>query len=390
MKRFIPFVNFIRFAAKCLIVSVSAIFALFLLNRQYQQVMDNPYSDADKFHYLTSSDSKIQLCNIGSSHGEYAFRYDSLEEKYECFNFAMSSQTYNYDYAILSMYRNHFAENCVMFIPVSYFSFNNEVTNEAEEEFLSTKYYSFLSPKYIPHYSPYIDLVTNRLPILSAGEDIAKLFPSLSLRTLAAGSRTVQAAAGDTETTQAPLPAANKNTQSGNADSPQAQAQSGIADSRQAQTQSGNANAQKAQTQPITATAAEFRQKACSRYNRHMRNKQEYFLPERIANLDDILDFCEANGITPILITTPYTNYYYKQVTMEFKKEFREVITAIADRHGINYYDYSEDERFGTHLEYFSDADHLNETGARLFMDILAKEIPEFSAFLSPERVDTL
>ncbi len=363
MKRFIPFANFIRFAAKCLIVSVSAIIALFLLNRRYEQVMDNPYSDADKFHYLASSDSKIQLCNIGSSHGEYAFRYDGLEDKYECFNFAMSSQTYNYDYAILSMYGNHFAENCLMFIPVSYFSFNNEVTNEAEEEFLSTKYYSFLSPKYIPHYSPYIDIVTHRLPILSAGEDLAKLFPSPSLRTLAAGIRTVQtAASGDAKGAQAQATDADRNTQ--------------------AQATATGKNTQ-AQSPSVTAAAAEFRQKACSRYNRHMRNKQEYFLPERIGNLNDILDFCEANGITPVLITTPYTSYYYKQVPPEFKKEFREVISAIAGSHGISYYDYSEDSRFGTHLEYFSDADHLNETGARLFMDILEKEIPEFSAFLS-------
>ena len=282
------------FLLKCLAVSLAAFSLLLLLNYRYLQVMEEPYSDADKFHYLTSSDSKIQLCNIGSSHGEYAFRYDSLEEKYECFNFAMSSQTYNYDYAILSMYQKHFSDSCLMFIPVSYFSFNNEVVDEKEKQFLSAKYYTFLSPRYIPSYDPYIDLVTNRLPILSAGEDIIKLLPSLSIK------------------------------------------------------------AHAAEAEPS------FQEKARNRYHRHMDNKENYFLPERIDNLYDILAFCEDNHITPVLITTPYTGLYSNLFSWEFKEEFYQTINAISQKSGVPYY----------------------EEGSSYFMEIIEKEIPEFREFL--------
>lgn len=325
MKPFHPFINF---TTKCLIVCGCVISLLFLLNLRYEQVMDQPYSDADKFRYMNSAYTNIQICNLGSSHGEYAFDYEDLSKKsgYQCFNFAMSSQTYNYDYAILSMYRNHFADDCIMFIPVSYFSFNNEVINETEQEFLDAKYYSFLSPRYIPHYDPYVDIVTHHFPILSAGEDIVKLLPSLSLRAFAAEST----------------------PEGGNRPSDE-----------------------------------EFLQKALDRYSRHMDHKDEYFLPERIDNLYAILGFCEDHGITPVLITTPYTRYYYGQASVEFKGQFRSLISSIASECGVSYYDYSEDERFSDHLEYFSDADHLNDEGAALFMDIIKQEIPEFADFLS-------
>lgn len=327
------------FAAKCFIVCFGTLFLLFLLNLRYEQVRDNPYSDADKFFHINEYPD-IQICNLGSSHGENAFKYDSLaySRGYQCFNFAMSSQTYDYDYAILSMYRNSFDDDCLMFIPVSYFSFNNEVTNEKEEQFLTAKYYTFLSPKYIPHYDPYIDIVTHRLPILSAGEDIAKLLPfsSLSLKVFAAE-------------TSAAL-------------SPEEQA----------------------------AKEAEFQEKALNRYHRHMDEKEEYFLQERIDNLNDILAFCKENGITAVLITTPYTSMYSQLFSPEFKEEFYTTIETIAADAGVPYYDYSDDARFAGRLELFSDADHLNNEGAAYFMNILEQEIPEMQAFLlraTPNRI---
>lgn len=113
-----------------------------------------------------------------------------------------------------------------------------------------------------------------------------------------------------------------------------------------------------------------------------MDNKEEYFLPERINNLYDILAFCKENSITPVLITTPYTGLYSDLFPEKFKEEFRRTVNAISAESGVPYYDYSEDERFSDRLDYFSDADHLNENGAIYFMQIIEKEIPEFREFL--------
>ncbi|MDE5932455.1 MAG: hypothetical protein K2H40_08240, partial [Lachnospiraceae bacterium] len=244
-----------------------------------------------------------------------------LEESgYMCFNFANTSQSYNYDYAVLKEYGSYMTEGSILFIPVSYFSFNNEVVNDTEKEAMSIRYYHCLSPENIPDYDLYTDIVTHKLPVLSAGEDILKLFPNLKLSLIALA------------------------------------ADNGVDEEA-------------------------FANRAQERYSRHFDNKEEYFMPERIENLYEIIDYCKEHKITPILITTPFSKYYYDLISEEFLQEFHEVVTQISNDTGVSYYDYSYDARFRGNLAYFMDADHLNDEGAAYFMEILMEEVTELQDF---------
>lgn len=317
----------IRFITKCILIPAAAAFLIYTLNKEYVPINNDNYWDLTKFDSLGTEYKDIQIANVGSSHGAYGFDYTKFTEQgYSCFNFGNTSQSYNYDYALLKEYGNNILPGSVLFIPVSYFSFNDEVINETEREALSTRYYRILSPENIPDYDPYVDLVTYRLPILSAGKDITKLFskwfpglPGLSI---------IAHAAED----------------------------AGI-------------------------NVEEFAARASDRYSRHFDNKEEYFMPERIEELYDIIAYCREHDITPVLITTPFSGYYYDRVSAEFLEEFRSTVAAIASDTGVNYYDYSHDERFRDHLSLFSDADHLNEDGVRYFMEILTDEITELDRF---------
>ena len=227
----------------------------------------------------------------------------------------------------------------MLFIPVSYFSFNNETVNETEAQALSVKYYHCLSPKNIPDYDLYTDIVTTRLPVLSAGEDLLKLLPgfSPSLKVLAAGE----------------IP--------GTEGSDGAAAESGEMDE---------------------SAIAEFAKRAAARYDRHFNNKENLFLPEREAQLLSLIDYCKKHGLTPVLITTPFSSYYNAPVSEEFLDRFYGTINRISSDTGVNYYDYSHDARFGDHLTYFSDSDHLNAEGAKYFMEIIAEEVPELRSVI--------
>ena len=207
----------------------------------------------------------------------------------------------------------------MLFIPVSYFSFNNETVNETEAQALSIKYYHCLSPRNIPDYDLYTDIVTTRLPILSAGEDILKLCPNLNL------TLTAQAAEGD---------------------------DNGI-------------------------NVEEFADRARQRYERHFVGKEEYFLPERIEELYAIIEYCQNDNIIPVLITTPFSQYYNELVSDEFLQEFYATVHKISSDTGVSYYDYSHDERFQYTLEYFSDSDHLSDAGKQYFMGVLQDEVTE-------------
>lgn len=133
------------------------------------------YAEVNKFNFVPEG---IQIANMGSSHGDAAFNWDSLtkERNFKCFNFALASQPYKYDYALLNMHQNDLAEGGIVFIPVSYFSFNSEAVTPEDIEAISVRYYRILSPQYNPDYSLYKDLVAIRFPILSAGDKIFELF----------------------------------------------------------------------------------------------------------------------------------------------------------------------------------------------------------------------
>lgn len=312
----------IRFALKCILIPAAAVFVIYCLNKPYKPINDQKYLDVAKFSSLGIQYTQVQVGNLGSSHGAYNFDYTPLTERgFSCFNFANTSQSFNYDYAVLKEFGSYMTPGSVLFIPVSYFSFNNEVTNAEEAEAMSVRYYHCLSPKNIPDYDPFIDIITNRLPILSAGEDIVKLFPSLQLSIIA-------------------LAAENE------------------------------------------VDTAVFAARAQERYSRHFDNKKEYFLPERIEDLYNIINYCKEHDITPVLVTTPFSKYYRDLVADEFLNEFEETVTKIADDTGVNYYDYSYDARFRGNLTYFMDADHLNTEGAVYFMQILMEEVPELQKLL--------
>lgn len=320
------------FLIKCIAIPAAAILLLFLLNRSYRKFDDEKYMDMWGLGMLGNQVNNVQLANVGSSHGAYDFVYDTFSERgISCFNFGHTSQTYEYDLALLSEYGHHLDKGCVLFIPVSYFSFNNETANEAEAQALSVKYYHFLSPKNMPNYDLFTDVVTNRLPILSAGEDLLKLLPQTPL------SLTVLAA----EETPA-LPEMDD------------------------------------------AAVAEFADRAAQRFDRHFNNKEEYFLPEREEQLYAIIDYCKEHELTPVLITTPFSSYYNALVPEDFMDRFYSTVNRIASDTGVSYYDYSHDERFSENLTHFSDSDHLNPEGAEYFMGILTQEVAELRKIIPP------
>lgn len=311
------------FIIKCIAIPAAAILLIFLIDIPYKKIDDEKYMDLWNLRMLGNQIDEVKIANVGSSHGAYDFTYDELTEAgYSCFNFGNVSQTYQYDLALLMEYGMYLDEGGVLFIPISYFSFNNETVNEKEAQALSIKYYHCLSPKNIPDYDLFTDIVTTRLPVLSAGEDLIKLLPDLNL------ALTVFA-----------------------------------------------------QEDGIDET--EFANLAAQRYDRHFNNKENYFLPERSDQLLSIIDYCNEHKITPVLITTPFSSYYNVLVSNSFLYDFYSTIDGITADTGVSYYDYSHDERFYDNLYYFSDPDHLNEEGARYFTKILEEEIPELQEVMS-------
>lgn len=340
-------------------------------------------SEVNVFNFIPHN---IQLANVGSSHGQCAFSWDALaaERGYETFNFALTSQSFLYDYSLINMHKDDFADGSILFIPVSYFSFNEEATDPADQEAISVRYYRILSPQYNPDYSLYKDLVTVRFPVLSAGEEIFELFkppvifPSLSENkkniTYAAEAGMADAAVSDNTADVSGSSVENPPESTSDAAGDNA----GESDTNE----SGTTESGTPEEIYGAETVAEFEARGLARYQRHFENKEEYFEEDKKQNLIDLITLCKERNITPVLITTPYTVYYNQYVSTDFLYEFYSVINEIALEYGVSYYDYSHDERFQTNLKYFGDADHLNPDGAVYFTNLLTEEVAELKAYL--------
>lgn len=349
------------FLVKCVLALCITFCCLFYLDMMYEQKTESPLGEINVFQFIPND---IQIANVGSSHGQCDFNWNPLtkDRGISTFNFALTSQSYEYDYALINMHQDDFVEGSLLFIPVSYFSFNREATDPNDIEAISVRYYRLLSPQYNPDYSLYKDLVAIRFPVLSAGEKIFDLlkppvtFPSLSENRPniiyaaelspegTGGEATPEDAGGEAAPEQAP--------------------------------------AQTPEELYGVETVQGFQAKGQARYERHFLNKEEYFETDKIQNLKNMIELCQKKGITPILITTPFTVYYNQYVSDEFLQGFYATIQSLTSAYGISYYDYSHDERFQTALQYFGDADHLNEEGANYFTNLLMEEIPELKAYL--------
>lgn len=372
-----------KFIVKSVLAVCITFCCLFYLDMMYEQKVSTGMSEVNVFNFVPHN---IQLANVGSSHGQCAFSWDALaaERGYETFNFALTSQSFLYDYSLINMHKDDFADGSILFIPVSYFSFNEEATDPADQEAISVRYYRILSPQYNPDYSLYKDLVTVRFPVLSAGEEIFELFkppvifPSLSENkkniTYAAEAGMADAAVSDNTADVSGSSVENPPESTSDAAGDNA----GESDTNE----SGTTESGTPEEIYGAETVAEFEARGLARYQRHFENKEEYFEEDKKQNLIDLITLCKERNITPVLITTPYTVYYNQYVSADFLYEFYSVINEIALEYGVSYYDYSHDERFQTNLKYFGDADHLNPDGAVYFTDLLTEEVAELKAYL--------
>ena len=129
---------------KCVFNYFKCIILLALIQRTnwYQ----NQVYDELKFCKQISCD--LDICNLGSNSGKYAFFYGGTGLKGE--NWAIGPQTLSYDFRILKNYHSYLKEGATVLFPICPFS---SCIKDFEDDTYNFKYYSFLHPVLILNYS---------------------------------------------------------------------------------------------------------------------------------------------------------------------------------------------------------------------------------------------
>lgn len=317
------------FVKRIMSIAIVAAVLVTIINQIYCRI--HPIS-AGKFEDVPYN---IDVCNFGSSHGDSDFNYTEIERK-NSFNFGLTAQTLTYDLQILRHYKDHLKKGCIVYIPVSYFSFWG-IPEEKTDEFAAKnkRYYLFLNKDEIKDYDYMTALCEKYMPSLTAYEYLPRYMVEGLFNTIKKSK--------------------NEIVESVQNEDEQETAQNNYID-----------------------------MKWCAKdaYYRHFVKEKKDTSGARIYNkeevnaLYDMIQICKENDLIPVMVTTPFTWEYLNMIDEEdpeFYDEFNQIISDICEKTGVQYCDYSRDERFKDH-ELFRDADHLNDNGARLFTDIIIEE----------------
>ncbi|MDD4969985.1 MAG: hypothetical protein PHT07_11205 [Paludibacter sp.] len=102
----------------------------------------------DGVKFRKQIDTDLDICNLGSNSGKFAFSYAGTGLKGE--NWALGPQTLSYDYRVLKNYSGYLKEGATVLIPLCPFS---GCIKDFKEDMYNYKYYSFLHPIFILNYS---------------------------------------------------------------------------------------------------------------------------------------------------------------------------------------------------------------------------------------------
>lgn len=261
-------------------------------------------NDVNKFKSVTHS---IEICNVGTSHGMNAFYYEDIDMK--GFNFALQGQGFYYDHKLLKQYADNISDNAVVLIPVSYMSFHIGFSDNTFKN-INPRYYSFLDKEYINDFNYFDYIRYYRFPVLSAGENIIAIF-------------------SDKKNVKNMWELRRKN--------------------RFEKSELDDEGMEKALT-----------------HLRYIENGRSY-VDENIDELQNIVDFCRENSFIPVLVTTPFTEYYNVCFSESAYKAFYSIVNEFAEKNSLEYMDYSHNEKYSKNYDLFRDTDHLNLVGRKIF-----------------------
>lgn len=311
-----------KFIAKVILLFFLVFANVALINYIYINRTEN--SDIDNIKKFFIMPDQITICNLGSSHGEYDYNYCDWDKKYKCFNFGLSAQSLSYDYRLLKYYGDRINKGTVVFITVSYFIlFGKDETEVAYFDSMNRRYYSILPDTLIKKYDFSTDVMVHYFPSLS-------VIPTEMIKRII----------------YPPLPVLEDRWKRN-------------VDSIDLVKDANNAFCRHLLIDKLDSNG------------HRIKNKEE------INALNDIITFCQKKGAIPILITPPYLAEYTDLVKTDktFYSDFYSIVHEISNKTGTDYYDYALDKRFANQHAWFMNADHLNEEGARHFVNILMKDI---------------
>lgn len=302
-----------RFISKIFIL----IIVLEIINLLY--IRTNYWKSENNVNKFDDVPYKIELGNLGSSHGACTFKYETVPEV-NAFNFALSAQPYYYDLQILKKYFDHFEKDGVVIILISYFN----ITRLPDYSKYASRYYRILPKSSIYNWSLYEYICFIVFPIFSAKLNLSRIICDIPKENMD--------------------PYYNNNS---------------VMNEEQ-----------------LNDYCIKLHKNWTSREG----DKGKFGYDFNTSEISNIIDFCYSHDLRPVLVTTPVTDVLNELFENDktFFPLFEQFSSDLIKKYpGLIYLDYSRDEHFSKRHDFFVNGDHFNNSGAKEFTKTVIQDLQE-------------
>lgn len=302
-------------------ILISLFIILVIINKAYKNSnhYKNQFIYSQKYEHGVPND--INMANLGSTYSKYAFETMSTEGS---FNFALCSQSIEYDLNLLKKYSSKLLKGGKIFIVVTTGSIllGKELANNKD-------YYNILKKNEILHFS-WKEYCEYKFPILCNPKLVKYLIKDVKKY-------------------------------------------SSIYDIFPA-------DISKEESEKLMFNMSEcwiklFDLSDLRNVSFSEENKKN--IKKNLDNITEMIQICRNTGVTPIIVVPPFSNRINKYFSEDFKKQvLNNNLCLLAKNEHVQYLNYQDDDEFQERYEWFCDGGfRLNRLGGARFLEKLLKDI---------------
>lgn len=360
-----------KFFLSIFVVSAAALLLSGVVDYKYCQVYEVSRQWPPRIFPHPPISEPYEIVKVGNSHAEDGLTF--ADYRLKSLSLSAVAQSFEYDLAMLKMYKNQIKDNALIIINVSPLSFSQGRPTRFNG--INTNYYDGrLSPWLIPHFNIGIYIERQLLPFVQSGvlwrQRHAEFTKQQAMNTY--GQRLSD----------------SQNTPIANQDNPKLSLR--VDDAKFSQEDTGMASvspsshlsrvdAIRFELHVFQSDQKRLEDSALKIYEKWLVSKD--FLPDYFSenrkDLENLVQYCLSQKWRPVLITLPISQILIDNLGAEYLPTYVNDHVQQLQARDILYIDFNKDTRLTQNARLFSNADHLNSKGADIVSFLLLEKLIE-------------
>jgi hypothetical protein len=362
--------------AKLLILSSLVVALLLAVDLVYRRTYNAVYEVPENILISPKIAEPYQLVKVGNSHAQSGIDLTHYNEK--SLDLSGVAQRFVFDLALLKQYHQQIDDNAVILIAVTPISFSHRKADRNDG--LQGNYYGRLSPFLIPDLKVSDYLQRKVVPFVRAGYLFRRKHTEAVTSRIADEQSRPEPEQKSPEPEQESPEPKQKASEKTTSVQPNNALPSKVTRVLNVNTADYYYNVEAIQHELANTTAVETRLYMDNmNFIYHKWYETDEFDPKYFEgnreDLEKLIEYCLEHNWRPVLITIPITHVLQDGLLDDYMQKYLYDNLEKTDLQGVEYIDFSKDERITKNNFLFENADHLNSRGSAIFSYLLLQEL---------------